>query len=318
MSGCRWLVIFDNADDLEILAHAWPGSAAGAILLTSRDFTAGFSPASAGLAVQPFDDATGSAAFLELVGQTDPSQTNTELAREVTHKLGGLPRQISGFVVKQRLSLKDFLPLYERNAGKINAKKTGLSDYQHTLSTVWSLALGQLTGNASSLQKLLTFFDPDRVDETILTNDKVAKARSDEFDFLQDEMEWVTPPPFLKYFFLSNHSSLLEAKEVLLRAALIGRSEESSCLSVHRLVQGAVMESLTSQERETYIDQAIKLLAAAFPCPWKSGPGYTFKSWYKCQMCLPHVHFLVAQAKRHKIQGYDHDIFAELLLRCCW
>lgn len=144
--------------------------------------------------MQPFDVATGSATFLELLGQTDPSQTNIELAREITHKLGGLPlalRQISGFVVKQRLSLKDFLPLplYDRNAGKINAKKTGLSDYQHTLSTVWKLALGQLTGNASSLQKLLTFFDPDRIDETILTNDEVPKARSNEFDFLQDEME---------------------------------------------------------------------------------------------------------------------------------
>lgn len=152
------------------------------------------------MAVQTFDVETGSAAFLELVGQTDPSQTNIELAREITHKLGGLPlalRQISGFVVKQRLSLKDFLPLYDRNAGKINAKKSGLSDYQHTISTAWRLALGQLTGNASSLQKLLIFFDPDRVDETILTNDEVAKARSAEFDFLQDEMELATLPPLL-------------------------------------------------------------------------------------------------------------------------
>lgn len=153
-SECQRLVVFDNADDLDILTHAWPGSAASAILLPSRDFTAGFSPASAGLAVQPFDDATGSAAFLELVGQTDPSQTNIALAREITHKLGGLPlalRQISGFVVKQRLALKDFLPLYDRNSGMINAKKTGLSDYQHKLNTVWKLALGQLTGNVSCL-----------------------------------------------------------------------------------------------------------------------------------------------------------------------
>lgn len=142
--------------------------------------------------MQPFDVKTGSATFLELLGQTNSSETNTELAREITHKLGGLPlalRQISGFVVQQKLTLKDFLPLYDRNAGKINAKKTGLSDYQHTLSTVWKLALGQLTGNASSLQKLLTFFDPDRIDETILTNDEVPRARSNEFDFLQDEME---------------------------------------------------------------------------------------------------------------------------------
>lgn len=46
------------------------------ILLTSRDFTTGFSPTPAGLAIRPFDDATGSATFLELVGQTDPLQTN--------------------------------------------------------------------------------------------------------------------------------------------------------------------------------------------------------------------------------------------------
>jgi hypothetical protein len=92
-------------------------------------------------------------------------------------------------MVKQRLSLKDFLPLYERNAAKIHTKKTGPSDYQHTLSTVWRLTLGQLTGNASSLQKLLTFFDPDRVDEAILTSNEVTGAGSAEFDFLQDEME---------------------------------------------------------------------------------------------------------------------------------
>lgn len=57
-----------------------------------------------------------------------------------------------------------------------------------------------------------------------------------------------SPSIFLKYF-LPNSNSLLEAEDVLLRAALIGRSDESSCLSVHRLVQGAVMESLTTQER---------------------------------------------------------------------
>ena len=161
-------------------------------MLTSRDFTAGFCPATAGLSIHPFDDTTGSAAFLEFLGQINPSQTNTDLAREINHKLGGLPlalRQISGFVVKQRLSLKDFLPLYERNAAKIHTRKTGPSDYQHTLSTVWSLALGQLTGNARSLQKLLTFFDPDRIDEEILINNEVTEAGSGEFDFLRDEME---------------------------------------------------------------------------------------------------------------------------------
>ena len=91
--------------------------------------------------------------------------------------------------MKQRFSLKDFLPLYEHNATKIHAKKTGPSDYWYNLSTVWSLALGQLTGHAGSLQKLLTIFDPDRIDEAILTTNGAAGPGNGEFDFLQDEIE---------------------------------------------------------------------------------------------------------------------------------
>lgn len=84
-------------------------------------------------------------------------------------------------------------------------------------------------------------------------------------------MSWSLSLYFLNIFW-PNHNSFLDAKEVLLRATQIGRSEESSCLSVH-LVKGAIMGSLTISERETYIGQAIKLLTAAFPCPWKSNPG---------------------------------------------
>ncbi|KAH0544775.1 hypothetical protein FGG08_001142 [Glutinoglossum americanum] len=304
-AGCRWLVVFDNADDLEILTCAWPPGISGSILLTTRDFTAGFSPAATGLTIQPFDDGVACAAFLELLGQSSPTQPNIDLAKKITHDLGGLPlalRQISGFILQQRLALKDFLPLYERNAARIHTKKAGLSDYQHTLSTVWDLALSSLTGHASSLQKLLAFFDPDQIAEEILTADGPSKVGGDEFDFLTDEMDF------------------LDAKEVLLRAALVDRSEGNANLSVHRLVQTTVIRGLSTTDRERYFNQAINLLVTIFPCAWKDGTGYkyTFTSWDKCEMCLPHVHFLVAQAAKYKIRASDRAIFAELLMRCSW
>ncbi|KAI9841903.1 MAG: hypothetical protein M1837_000289 [Sclerophora amabilis] len=302
-TSCRWLVIFDNADDIEILSAAWPGMATGSILLTSRDFTSGFSPAGAGLAIKPFDDTTGSIAFMSLTGQSDNSQANRDLAREITHKLGGLPlalRQISGFVVKQRIPLGDFLGLYERNAAKIHTKKIGFSDYQHTLSTVWSLALSQLTGHATSLQKLLAFFDPNRIDEEILTTRDDSAEMNDEFSFLNDEMDF------------------LDAKEVLLRAALVDRSEDSSCLSVHRLVQATVIDGLTTDEREIYLAQAIRLLARVFPSLFRTGPGHMFTAWNICAMCLSHVHFLVFLVAKYKIRLRDQLMFAELLSSCAW
>jgi hypothetical protein len=190
LQDCKWLLIFDNADDLNILRRAWPGSAAGSILLTSRDFTAEFGPAATGIPVQSFDDTAGTAAFLSLIGQ-ESSESNLSLAKDITRKLGGLPlalRQISGFIMQQKLSLHKFIPLYEKNAAKIHAKKTGVTDYEHTLSTVWELALGKLSASASSLLKLLAFFDPDRIDEVLLT-ESVEPEEDTEFAFLADEME---------------------------------------------------------------------------------------------------------------------------------
>jgi hypothetical protein len=184
-------LIFDNADDLNILRLAWPGGAVGSILLTSRDFTAEFGPAAAGIHVQPFDDAAGTAAFLWLVGQDPTSQSNLSLAKDISQRLGGLPlalKQISEFITQQKLSLRDFIPLYERNAIKIHAKKTGMTEYEHTLSTVWELALSQLSGPASSLLELLAFFDPDKIDEAILTQASGPDEHV-EFAFLTDEME---------------------------------------------------------------------------------------------------------------------------------
>ncbi len=185
------MLIFDNADDLSILKNAWPGSGHGAVLVTSRDFSSSFSPAAAGFHVRPFEDTVGAAALLALVHKDDTLPENRILAQDITHALGGLPlalNQIGGFIVQQRLALKDFLPLYEKNAAKINARKSRLSDYEHSLSTVWELALGQLSENASKLQKLFAFLDPDQIHESVLTGEVSDQSCSD-FAFLSDEME---------------------------------------------------------------------------------------------------------------------------------
>ena len=112
------------------------------------------------------------------------------MAKSISHKLGGLPlaiNQIGGFIVQRRIALKDFLPLYEKNAGKIHARKSGLSTYEHSLSTVWKLSIENLSGDSYTLQRLLAFFDPDKIDEAVLTVD-IPGLHAD-FDFLKDDIE---------------------------------------------------------------------------------------------------------------------------------
>ena len=189
--GSRWLLIFDNADDLEVLRHVWPANACGSVLLTTRDFNAAHSLANAGLHLQPFDDKMGSDVLLRLLGldkEASSSQTDTEA---ITHALGGLPlalSQIAGFIRQRKIRLHDFLPLYERNAAKIDSKKTGLGEYDHTLSTVWEMSLDRLSGPPSHLQKLLAFFDPDAIHEVVLLKGSPL-LEDQELKFLEDEME---------------------------------------------------------------------------------------------------------------------------------
>ena len=189
--ACRWLLVFDNADDLEILTHAWPGSGQGSILITSRDFAASFSPAETGIRVTAFDESVGAAVLLMLVNQDTSLAENQSATKQISQTLGGLPlalNQIGGFIVKQRLTLKDFIPLYERNAAKIHTRKSHSGYYNHSLSTVWEIALEKLSGDASRLQKLLAFLDPDKIHESILTWETRGESNSD-FAFLKDEME---------------------------------------------------------------------------------------------------------------------------------
>ena len=188
--ACKWLLVLDNADDAEILVNVLPSGANGSILITSRNSSAGFGIATKILHIQPFSAEAGTTALLTLTSRNAQSASERISASKIAEMLGGLPlaiNQMSGFILQQRLSLNDFLSLYEKNSAKINSRKARRTDYNHTLSTVWEVSLTQLSGPSSTLQKMLPFFDPDKIPESILRSDD--KAQKGNFEFLDDDME---------------------------------------------------------------------------------------------------------------------------------
>lgn len=118
--------------------------------------------------------------------------------------------------------------------------------------------------------------------------------------------------------FFTYFNSFLDAKEVLLRAALIERSADDASLSIHRLVQAAVMTRLSAAEKVEFVDKVIHVLGKGFPDTWREDVGHQFKAWSRCEKCLPHVSFLVKQCSKYKLHPSDPEAFAELILRCCW
>lgn len=161
------------------------------MVLTTRDFNAAHALATSSWHVQPFDVTTGSLLLLDLVGLDPNVDTNRLKAEEIARTLGGLPlalNQIGGFIAQRKMPIQDFLPLYERNAPKIDSRKTGLSDYDHTLSTVWEMSLTRLSGDSIELLQLMAFLEPDSIHEEILIKGSKT-SELNQFRFMQDEME---------------------------------------------------------------------------------------------------------------------------------
>lgn len=269
LEGHRWLLIFDNADETEVLRHAWPHDAQGSVLLTTQNSQVAFENAADALQVEPFSDTEGSDVLLRLTHLDLQSTTNQYLSQTIAHTLGGLPlalSQIGGFINQRRIPLKEFLPLYHRNATKTDAKKTSITDYEHSLNTVWEMSLSKLDSSAYMLQGLLAFLDPDKIDE---------------MDFL-------------------------DAEESLLQVALVNKNSDTGIISVHR------------EERSKCFRASIQILTWGFPDTWSKDVGHQHQSWETSEKCLPHVLHLVKQKAEYHLTPTDADVFAQLLLRCCW
>lgn len=119
------------------------------------------------------------------------SSTHQEEAKAITSTLGGLPlalNQIGGFIVQRKVPLRNFLALYKRNSASVDARGSMNMDYSHTLATVWEMALSQLSGNGKVLHMILSFLDPDNINESLL-KDGALSVDEPTLEFMTDEIE---------------------------------------------------------------------------------------------------------------------------------
>lgn len=133
------------------------------------------------------------------------------------------------------------------------------------------------------------------------------------------EMKWSEILGTLKIDYTANMLvSLGDAEQELLKTALIDKSNEEPVLSVHRLVQAAVIRRLNQVEHSKFVDVIVRILNWGFPDTWSQDIGHQFQFWTKCEKCLPHVSNLVKQINGYSISPSNSELYGELLLRCSW
>ncbi|KAJ4308103.1 hypothetical protein N0V84_012298 [Fusarium piperis] len=170
----NWLLIFDNVDNLDVLADYWPKLGRGSVLITSRDPNAKQNiHIHHGLHLPPLTN-TETEALMQQLTHVRVDQYQREALAKIAEGLDGLPlvvNQMSGLFRSFRLSYIDFLTflqdegikkLYERQAGIMGAQKT------QSLVTFW--ALDRLSAPTRALLQVICLLDPDDIPEDLLVD----------------------------------------------------------------------------------------------------------------------------------------------------
>lgn len=298
----KWLLIFDNADNLEVLKPYLPTCRHGSILITSRDpdiVNSRFG--SQGLEVEPFALEDGAKFLLE---QLRDGAESLDVAKKASRVFGGLPLalcQLIGYIDSNQSSLQDFLELpqikalsfklldkYEDDVIKFN--------YALSFATAFDQQLIKLKehSEARELLEMLALLDPDCVAEALLMQG-ASKMPASALPCLQDVGKYN------------------EAIGILRKRSLLKKDRHTRQLSIHRMVRWAIFRKWTKEDSQMAFDRVIKLLGAVFPRQVKGQTLTVGADLERCRAAAAHVYALEVQYRELKSNVHVSIDFAELL-----
>ncbi len=253
-----WLLVLDNADELALLSNFLPPTLGGHVLLTTRAAATG--RLAHRLEIETQLPEQGALFLLRRAGLIAPdaelsqaSQEERELAVQISQELGGLPLaldQAGAYLEETGTNLAEYWQTYQQHRATLLRERRGLvADHPAPVATTWSLAFERVkekNSAAAELLRLCAYLAPDAIPEEILT----AGA-----SFLGPVLSHVTADALL----------LNQAIETLRAYSLVRRNPREKSLSVHRLVQAVLQDTLEETESRTWRERATLAVNAAFP-----------------------------------------------------
>ena len=253
-SNSNWLLILDNVDDWEVAKDWIPTSKTGHVLITTQlQYTGQHAQ---GLELPRMTPEEGAKFLLERVKCDDPSAENLAAAKDISVEFDGLPlglEQAGAYMDESKLSPAEYLELYQKQGKALRAKGD-----QGTVTRTFTLALEKLADRAKEIIRMAAFLAPDAIPEEIL----IAEGESD-LDF---------------------RAAVTNA----IRYSLIWRNPGTKTVSIHRLVQLVVKDTLDEDASKQWIERNAAAIARCFP------EEVEFNNWAACERLLPHAKILAA------------------------
>ncbi|KMP09093.1 TPR repeat:NB-ARC [Coccidioides immitis RMSCC 2394] len=214
----HWLLVFDNADNLESvrIQRCFPAVNWGHIIITTRDQGAIGSITEEGHVLRPLMTEDAIQLLLDKSGIRQPTQGDTEDARVIAEFLGSLPLalvQAGTFIRSRHRSLREYCRLYMTRRNELLRFTSHPGDAEMPVLTAWEINFKQVereSPEAFHLLLLFSFLEPWSIPEMLLqrgsspqkrwgTNGEVEEIRAEEegvdvnlTKFIQDDFEFDT------------------------------------------------------------------------------------------------------------------------------
>jgi len=267
----RWLLIFDNADNVSMVRKYLPQQGNGSILLTTRADAVG--SLAMPVVVEKMGFIEGVQLLLRRAQRFEhASEEDMNEAGNIVIALDHFPLaldQAGAYIEETGCSLIDYLQAYQTHRKELLARR-GLqqTDYPHAITTTWSLSfqkIEQANPAAAELLRLCAFLAPDTIPEELIRYGakywgiSLQKAVVDLFTFNQ-------------------------VIEELLKFSLVKRLAETHMLSIHRLVQAVQLDMMEPAVQSQWAERVVRAVNDVFP-----GDAQDVANWQKCLRYLEQV-----------------------------
>ncbi|KAF9894822.1 hypothetical protein FE257_004443 [Aspergillus nanangensis] len=289
----RWLIFFDNVETQALLDQYWPRSMNGVVIVTSRnpDVAAQLVSQEGIQRVENMTYEEGANLLKNCISKGGKSQDNNA-AISLSTLAGGLPLvvvAIAGFIHQHESSLEEALEIFRSSTDLFHLRDVANTD-EAVLRQVWAMSLSRLPEKSAHLLEILSFCDPGSVPEKLILRPSSGSM-------------------------ISGNMGLLESVRGLRAYSFLQRND--GILSVHRLVQDAVLEKMSPLVRSKTLEIVVNLIESSFP--WQSDEGLLMSdNWEMCEVYYSQIVSLQKRFHQYGIEANAPIRFAQLLYHCSW
>ncbi|MGX1560033.1 FxSxx-COOH system tetratricopeptide repeat protein [Streptomyces sp. NPDC055506] len=265
----NWLLVFDNAEDVEAVRQYFPTNGPGKVIVTSRNRA--WERVATPLPVNVFERQES----VELLQKRSPDLT-TEDADRLAEALGDLPlavEQAGSWRAVTGMQVDEYLDLLAQRSPEILELDPN-PDYPVSVAAAWDISLERIKENNPGARQLLDIcasMAPEPIPRSMLRGSRGVSITPEIDPLLRESIK------------------LNRAVRDLSQFSLVKVDPRSDTLQMHRLLQTVLLAKLSRQQREGMRDAAHQLLSAAKPGPYGSS-----LEWRAYQALLPHI--LTSQA----------------------